>query len=504
MTATAIRLLTATHTTTRQRRQRRPATPAELARALDPNYRVTPAIRLISDLAVRSITQPGRRDVITTSPRTGKSELRAIYTPAWAWTRNPNLEFGVVSYADSLAQEHSRKLRRIVNDHADLLGYRISADKSAVGRWTIDGHTGGLLAVGVRSGITGRGLHHLIVDDPVKDQAEADSRAYREATYREFQSTLATRIHPGGSITIVQTRWHPADLAGRVIAAEPGRWTVTNIPAVADGTTPDALARPAGAAMTSALGFTADDYASLRRTVGERAWQALYQGNPQPAEGGLVKRAWLDTWRLDAAPTNPTRTIIAIDPSDSGSGDSCGIIAASLTRDNVIAIIADKSAPMTADQWATTAVTLATNLGASQITVEGFTARETYLAVLRKAWDRHTHQLGTPGRTIRITAWPPKGRARVGDAIARSAALLQALETGTTRVAGQLPAFEEAACAWQAGQHQPDSLAAAVIAHDELDTGRARRLGLSGVPGAPRNTFGPAAGITPLRRAEGW
>ncbi|MCV7382403.1 hypothetical protein [Mycolicibacter longobardus] len=45
---------------------------------------------------------------------------------------------------------------------------------------------------------------------------------------------------------------------------------------------------------------------------------------------------------------------------------------------------------------------------------------------------------------------------------------MQALEVGTCRVAGHLPDFETQATAWQSGQHQPDSLAAAVLAFDVL------------------------------------
>lgn len=71
-----------------------------------------------------------------------------------------------------------------------------------------------------------------------------------------------------------------------------------------------------------------------------------------------------------------------------------------------------------------------------------------------------------------MTSWPPKGSGRGrGDAEARSAALRQALEVGTCRVAGHLPSFEAQAVAWQSGQHQPDSLAAAVVAHDVLTAG---------------------------------
>lgn len=72
-------------------------------------------------------------------------------------------------------------------------------------------------------------------------------------------------------------------------------------------------------------------------------------------------------------------------------------------------------------------------------------------------------------RPIRVSSWPPKGSGRGrGDSMARSSMLLQALETGTARIAGHLPDFEQAAVTWQQHQHQPDALAAAVIAHDVL------------------------------------
>ena len=237
------------------------------------------------------------------------------------------------------------------------------------------------------------------------------------------------------------------------------------MPAVAEAGVPDVLGRASGVAMTSALGFTADHFAAARRTSGERAWYALYEGVPSAPEGGLVKREWLERWRLPAAPTAPAvKTVIGVDPSDSGSGDPCGIVAASLTAEGVVAAIADASAQMTSDQWARAAVDLAVDVGAREIGVEGFAARETYRRVVTDALRR-----AKLNRPINVTTWPPKGWGRGGgDAMARSAALLQGLEVGTTRIAGHLPDLEQAAVTWQAGQHQPDGLAALVVAHDVL------------------------------------
>jgi hypothetical protein len=333
-----------------------------------------------------------------------------------------------------------------------------------VGRWRVEGRAGGLLATGINSGVTGFGADLLVIDDPVKDAQEADSAAHRRRVITEYRSTLATRVHPGGSVLLVMTRWHPADLAGELLDAEADIWRHTNIPAVAEAGVPDALGRAPGVAMTSALGFTAEHFTAARRTSGERAWAALYLGVPAAPEGGLVKRDWLDTWRLPSAPLGTVKTVVGVDLSDSGSSDSCGVVAASLTAEGVVAVIADVSAPMTSDQWARAAVDLAVDVSASEIAVKGFAARETYQRVVKDALRR-----AKLDRPVKVSTWPPKGSGRGGgDALARSAGLLQALEVGTCRLAGHLPELEGAAVTWQAGMHQPDALAALVVAHDVL------------------------------------
>jgi hypothetical protein len=384
---------------------------------------------------------------------------------------NLDLKIVVVSHGDDLAQTHSRKVRAIIREHSEFLGFSIAADKTAVGRWNVEGHAGGVLAAGISSGITGHGADLMIIDDVLKDASEADSAAHRKRILNEYRSTLATRIHPGGSCLVLMTRWHEEDLAGALLAQEPDRWRHTNIPAVSESGIADALRRPPGVTMISALGYTPDHFAAMRRTSGERAWYAMYMGVPSTPEGGLVKAEWLERWRLTVAPASPVFTVVAVDPSDSGKGDSCGLVAVSSTAGGVVAMIADKSAPMTSDEWAREAVRLAVDVGASQITVEGFAARETYTRVVKEALQREAVRVltttGSNMHRISVTSWPPKGRPRVGDAIARSSALLQALEVGTCRLAGHFPDFEAKAIAWQAGQHQPDSLAALVIGHDE-------------------------------------
>ncbi|BBY67765.1 hypothetical protein [Mycolicibacterium helvum] len=449
------------------RARRVPTTPHELGRRIMRGYRVTPAVALIGQEIDRAIREPDQRLIIVMPPREGKSTTTAVLGTLTALRGNPDARIILASYADELAEKHSREARQLIAEHGYLLGLALSPDKASAGQWTLDGHRGGLLASGLLSGLTGHGTDGLlIVDDVVKNMTEADSPTYRRRVVAEFRSTLLTRTEPGASVVVIGTRWHPEDLIGTLLAEEPERWRVVSVPAVADSGVPDSLGRAPGEVMVSAVGRTAEHFADLRRAVGERMWWAEFQGVPTSPEGNVIRRAWLDVWRMSAMPADPVRTVVAVDPSDSGQGDAAGIVAASLTREGVVAVHRDISKPMTPEAWARAAVQLAIDTGASEIAVETFTAREGYLSVLNTTLRRY--RLAHP---IRVTSWPPKsnrsGRGR-GDALARSAKLIQGLETGTVRLVGHLESLEGQATRWQAGQHQPDCVAAAVIAHDVL------------------------------------
>ena len=190
----------------------------------------------------------------------------------------------------------------------------------------------------------------------------------------------------------------------------------------------------------------------------------------------MVKRDWLDAWRLPAAPRRAVMTVVGAGaPRTRAAATPAAWSSASLTAEGVVALITDQSAPMTSDQWAVAAVDLAVQVRASEIVVESFGAREGYRRVIGDALRRRTL-----GRAVKVTPWPPKGSGRGGgDAVARSSALLQALEVGTVRLAGHLPSFEEQAVTWQSGQHCPDAMAALVVAHDVLAHAAGRQVALS-------------------------
>jgi len=137
----------------------------------------------------------------------------------------------------------------------------------------------------------------MIIDDPVKDRSEADSATYRQNVWDWWTDVASTRLAPGAPVVLILTRWHDDDLAGRLLAAEDGHlWRVINIPAQADhdpaaGET-DLLGREPGEYLESARGRTREQWDAIKIRAGSRTWNALYQGRPTPAEGGIFKRGW--------------------------------------------------------------------------------------------------------------------------------------------------------------------------------------------------------------------
>lgn len=475
---------------------------AELAQAVDPGYHITPALRMVADAIETVLSKPRRNLLVTTPPQEGKSSLCAVYTPLRALQLNPNRRIILATYGDSLAEDHSRACRDIITRHGagvvdamtgvtveDKLGLELSPTSSKVHSWRIAGARGGMIAVGLGSSITGRAADLFIIDDPYKNMQEADSATHRRRVDEWFASVAQTRLSPEASMVLIQTRWHPEDLAGQIIAGEQQvepryrTWRHINVPAISEAGIYDSLGRNDDEVMVSARGRTRDEFEQTRRKVGERVWYALYQGSPRNPAGGLFMRAWFDNTRLPVAPDKTVATVIGIDPADSGEGDETGIVAATLAEDGTVILTEDWSGQMTADEWARRAVMLALNTGAREIAMEAYASATTYVSVIKRAWkDIHDEVVAkrtrgnylSPIEERALSANMPftifKWRGRNGaDAVGRSSLLRQAFETGKCKtVENKLAVFEAQAADWQAGQHQPDRVAAALIAHDRI------------------------------------
>lgn len=83
----------------------------------------------------------------------------------------------------------------------------------------------------------------ILIDDPHKDRAEAESAHMRDTVWEYYRDTLYSRLEGFGAVVLIMQRWHTDDLVGRVLeqsekqrkAGEPyDEWEVINFPAIAE------------------------------------------------------------------------------------------------------------------------------------------------------------------------------------------------------------------------------------------------------------------------------
>lgn len=289
-----------------ERRQRPYPTPGDMAVALDPTTIQTQALLLIDEKLAAVGRGETQRLQLNMPPQEGKSQRTSIWFPLWMLHRNPNLRIAIVSAGFALAQGFGEQIRDTLKAHPEL-GLMLSNSTAAKHEFKLLGYKGGVVCVGIEGSLTGKPVDVLIIDDPYKDEKQADSKAWRKTVQRFWQSVALLRLAPGAPVVIVQTRWRKDDLSGWLREEFADDWSVLNIAAEAvDHDTlpetdpehgqPDPLDRVPGEFMESARRRTPADWIQKRREVGSRVWTAMYQGRPSPVEGGILKRDWWQTY----------------------------------------------------------------------------------------------------------------------------------------------------------------------------------------------------------------
>lgn len=225
-------------------------------------------------------------------PRHGKTVTISRLFPPYVLGCRPDWRIILSSYGATLAQKNSRAARNIIRSlkyQQRFPGVQLAKDSKASDAWDIEGYEGGVDAMGVGGGVTGKGAQIIIIDDPVKSREEAESETYREKVWDWYTDDLYTRREPSGAIVVVMTRWHEDDLVGRLLKNEPGKWKRLRLPAFAEPD--DELGRAEGAALWSER-YPVAALEDIAVTLGEYSFSALYQQRPVPAEGGIFKRKW--------------------------------------------------------------------------------------------------------------------------------------------------------------------------------------------------------------------
>lgn len=263
--------------------------------------------------------QESPRLILALPPRAGKSILGSDFLPSWILGKHPEWEIIAASHTVGLSMDFSRKIRDRVKDPlytAVFPDTQIREDNSGAEMWRTT-RGGGYRAAGVGTGILGMGAHVAVVDDPFKDAEDAYSELTRQKVIDWFNTTLMTRLAPGGGALIIAQRWHDIDLTGHALlmkkellqegykVEEIDDWQIVNYPALAEG---DEYLMPTGEIVVDPL---VTDGARLLRRKGEALhperydakqlnrirsrmppsqWNALYQQNPVPDDGDFFTK----------------------------------------------------------------------------------------------------------------------------------------------------------------------------------------------------------------------
>lgn len=237
----------------------------------------------------------------STPPQEGKTTWIVHYI-AWQLIRNPWLKAVYATYSQARANAVSRQIRALVEAWTPL-----DPKSSAVQRWqTVEG--GGLLAAGRGSAMTGFRSDLTVIDDPIKDMAEAQSELIRETTVEWFSSVVLTRMSNLSQIIVIATRWHKDDLIAHVQKALQAEYV--NIPAQAvEGPGGDPLGRHVGDWLPSVQNRSVKSWELIKSAVGTYVWQALYQGDPKVTGGSYINVDKIDVIPWDQVVYQDERTL---------------------------------------------------------------------------------------------------------------------------------------------------------------------------------------------------
>lgn len=286
-------------------------TPGALAQDLQPRTRQTPALEAIDRALVELRDAPldFGRQMIFVPPQEGKSTRTSCWFPLWMLAQDPTLRIAIVSYSATKAERWGRWLRRQIESHGHKWDLALMPDSRAVDRFETTAG-GSVISVGVGGGITGEPVDLMVIDDPVRGRAEAESPTYREAAWDWWESNGATRLSSRGRVVLMMTRWHADDLAGRLLREEPDTWKVLRIPAVRDpkhvlvrGNDGASVYSPNGE-LISVQNRRPGYFRELQGKRSMYVWNSIWMQTPVAAFGNLFKRDDARFWHRIHADTS--------------------------------------------------------------------------------------------------------------------------------------------------------------------------------------------------------
>lgn len=254
-----------------------------------------------------------KRLLINVPPRSSKSSICSVGWPAWTWIQErknvlcgPEVQFMSVSYAASLSERDSTKMRRLIDSewYQAHWGDRFSFASDQNAKRKFENTSGGYrLATSLTGTQTGDGGIIVLVDDPMS-AGHANSEVERKNVSTWWKETLPSRLNDPeeGAIVVIMQRLHQEDISGHILEHDlEGDWTHLCLPMRYDTARPCYTKigwedpRTEEGELLCPNRYTENSVRKLERDLGSYAAAAQLQQLPAPKGGGIIKR---EQWQL--------------------------------------------------------------------------------------------------------------------------------------------------------------------------------------------------------------
>ena len=274
-----------------------------------PKYQVNWHHRLLADKLNDFVSGKIKRLMVFMPPRHGKSELCSRRLPAFIFGKEPDAKIISASYGATLASQMNRDVQRIMDEESyrELFPRTIIPSKNVrqdskqnylrnSETFEIINYRGSYACAGVGGGIMGKGAKYLLIDDPFKNRKEADSITVRNSTWNWYANDAYSRLEDDDRVLVIKTLWHEDGLAYRLIAKmksdpDADQWVILRLPLIKEVRNKEDP-RKIGETLWPEK-VDKKKARIIKSTAGAYGWSSIWQQNPTPPQGTIVKRSWI-------------------------------------------------------------------------------------------------------------------------------------------------------------------------------------------------------------------
>ena len=256
--------------------------------------------------------------LISTPPQHGKTVLLCEAFISYYMVNCPNDKVIVTAYSQDRATKYGLRIRNIINKFGENTHYKpkLSQDQQTKTNFILsDPYEGELLATGAHGSIMGNPANLIVIDDPIKELKDAQSKTMQENLKEWYIGSINTRLRKNSMgrppiLIVVAQRLHLRDMQGIIKEIAPvmdgyealqilenggsidkDTFIDLNFPALCIDEEKDLCNRKKGEPLWSNH-KNKKDLLNDRKLMGEYRFNTIMQGKPVKQMGTLFKREW--------------------------------------------------------------------------------------------------------------------------------------------------------------------------------------------------------------------